>query len=142
MPESLTPQSRVTGARVRELRRRAGLTQEQLGECIGLTKASTSAMEIQGHGLDSVSRLTALADAFGLSSVDPLFQPAGSDPDRQAPATPSPAARRSPLPGALTPLQAAAVDALTAACKQRVVPDGRLIELLTELHALQKAAQV
>jgi len=59
--------SAVLGARIREARLAAGLTQVELGERIGRTQAVVSAWE-RGERRPSVDALVALAHALGRST--------------------------------------------------------------------------
>ena len=73
-----------TGQRIRRLRRAKGLSQETLGQRVGLSQRMMAYYEIQG-GIPSADLLRKLADALGVST-DMLLGRA-SEPHRAAPPT-------------------------------------------------------
>jgi transcriptional regulator with XRE-family HTH domain len=79
------------GARLKELRKGAGLTQEQLGEQAGLHKLTVAKLE-QGIRQPSWATVLALADALRLSCEAFQVKPA-----------PRPAMRPRPPPGKANP---------------------------------------
>lgn len=71
-----------------ELRRREGLSQEQLADRLGVTRQSVSKWE-SGTAAPELSKLVALSDLFGVS-VDYLVKDRLEEPERPAPeASPS-----------------------------------------------------
>ena len=62
--------------KIRAIRRRAGLSQEELAETVGVSRQAVSKWE-QGQSLPDISLLLPLADFFGVS-VDSLLR----DPDQ------------------------------------------------------------
>ena len=69
----MSPTGRATALRnrVREIRLKRGLTQEALGEAVGLTRQSVIAIE-KGRFTPSVYTALKLADALG-ATVEELF---------------------------------------------------------------------
>ena len=59
----------VTGAAVRQLRERRGMTQAELGEKIGVSSKTVSKWET-GKGLPDISLLQPLAQALGISLIE------------------------------------------------------------------------
>ena len=72
---------RLIGARVGELRRRSGLTQQQVADAVGLSVESMSRLET-GRTVPSVRRLADIADELGVELRDFfIFEPL-TDKDR------------------------------------------------------------
>ncbi len=65
--------------RIRELRKKSGLTGEQLAEVVGVTKGYVSELE-NGKKMPGASLVLRLADAFG---VDPAELYEGSPADQK-----------------------------------------------------------
>jgi transcriptional regulator with XRE-family HTH domain len=63
--------------RIKELRQKRGLTQQQLGEAAGLSKPFVSQLE-NGRREPSAQTLEALADYLGVKVVD-LFEGGGAE---------------------------------------------------------------
>ena len=74
-----------------ELRRREGLSQEQLADRLGVTRQSVSKWE-SGAAVPELSKLVALSDLFSVS-VDYLVKDRLEEPDRPAPEAPSSTAK-------------------------------------------------
>lgn len=64
--------NRAIGARIRELRQRAGLTQAQVGHALGRTKTAVSYME-SGRTAVNASQIYRLAQLFGCHPAEVLF---------------------------------------------------------------------
>lgn len=102
-PPSVTGQRRRFGARVRQLRERAGLSQERLAEVSGLDRKTISRTENGVHGLrlDHVFAIAVALDAtpadlFTCEPADRHPPPAGADTcDHRPRSRPGRAPRRS-----------------------------------------------
>lgn len=71
----------TTGEKIRELRKRLGLTQEELGNMIGVKKAAINKYETGVVVNLKRSTIAALAKALGVSPVE-LLSPEGIPPDQ------------------------------------------------------------
>jgi len=66
---------RLIGARVAELRKKAGMTQQEVADAIDLSVESMSRLE-RGHTMPSVRRLTDIANELGVELRDFfIFEP-------------------------------------------------------------------
>jgi transcriptional regulator with XRE-family HTH domain len=68
-PDWLLPRRREIGARIREARRHAGLSQLQLGECIGRDHRTIHRWEY-AERIPNLEDLLLLADALGLPAEE------------------------------------------------------------------------
>lgn len=75
-------ETRVLGRKMREERKRQGITQSELADALGVTREMVAQMELYGIGLDSVTTRRKVAKALGLSPV--VFGVLGQDVKPQA----------------------------------------------------------
>ena len=68
-PDWVLARRRVTGARIREARLYANLTQEKLAELAGMDRQAVNRIE-QGHASPLLDNLIRLADALGVPLAD------------------------------------------------------------------------
>lgn len=68
------------GALIRELRIKQGLTQEQLGELVGMTQSQISLLEKQGT--DRISIVRMMASVFRMTLIDMLTILEGENNDQ------------------------------------------------------------
>lgn len=67
--DSVLARRRAIGARIRDIRLHAGLTQERLAELAGLDRQAVNRIE-QGHQSPILDNLLRLADALGVPLAD------------------------------------------------------------------------
>jgi transcriptional regulator with XRE-family HTH domain len=68
-PDSVLTRRRVIGARIRETRLHANLTQEKLAELAGMDRQAVNRIE-QGHQSPILDNLLRIADALNVSLAD------------------------------------------------------------------------
>jgi transcriptional regulator with XRE-family HTH domain len=144
MTESLVielpvPATASIGERIFYCRKKAKLSQAELGEALGITQGGVAWWEKQGS-YPKTELLMPLARLFNVS-VEWLLEGVGPAPEVQpvnkseSKAGKMAAGEPADLAG-LSPLQAAAIDALTRAFRKGAIPNSRCLELLNEWEKL------
>lgn len=132
-----TEDLKTFGARLQFCRKRAGISQSELGKLFGVTQGAVVGWERQGTQV-RFEILMPLARLFNVS-VEWLLEGEGSLPDVQPLAANSAshdASQREMVTKGLSPLQIAAVDALGRAFRKGAIPTPKCLELLTEWEQL------
>ena len=142
-----------SGRRLRELRERTGLSQTQVADQIGISRAYLSGLE-GGHATPGIQTLSKLARLYGVS-LDALHHdpweggprpPPDTRPEWTPPVPPPPArtAGRTPLPALPSAPQTVAEGDKTVPPLLdlwRQLPAGQKFKLLVEMQAFIDAAQ-
>lgn len=132
----------VIGARLRELRIAAQLSQQDVAQQVGVTKSRVSQWETDEEaGIDSHKRLEALAQVFGVTVADLMVPPRFTPPAR-VPRRVRSGAVVIPLPARIPPELLAPPDhgAGAPASVAQSVPPPATLSPLAGLTALQQAA--
>lgn len=122
------------GARLQFCRKRAGMSQAELGKLFGVTQGAVVGWERQGAQV-RLEILMPLSRLFKVS-VEWLLEGDGPLPDVQPlaakSASQSTSLQQEPVTRGLSPLQVAAVDALGRAFRKGAIPTEKCLSLLTE----------